>query len=181
MFPVLRSNATSAPFVTSPINRLESLFDRVFGDDGGFVSQAWPPLPVAIWGDDDHIYIEAEVPGVAENDVDVTVHNGMLFIRGERKRKRAGDPCTTASGSADSSGSSPCQRPSIPTTWRPRSPTAYSASLCPKARRPSRGRSRSRRVDRLLAKAYRSWRRWHSIAAHGRRLGVPRPAMGMDA
>ena len=85
MFPVLRSNPTSSPFVTSPINRLESLFDRVFGDDGGFVSQAWPRLPVAMWEDDDHIYIEADLPGVAENDVDVTVHNGMLFIRGERK------------------------------------------------------------------------------------------------
>jgi hypothetical protein len=47
MFPVLRSNSTSTPFVTNPINRLESLFDRVFGDDAGFVNQAWPRLPVA--------------------------------------------------------------------------------------------------------------------------------------
>jgi HSP20 family protein len=85
MFPVLRSNSTSTPFATNPINRLESLFDRVFGDDGGFVNQAWPRLPVAMWEDDDHLTIEADLPGVAENDVDVTVHNGMLFIRGERK------------------------------------------------------------------------------------------------
>jgi len=85
MFPILRSNSTSAPFVTNPINRLESLFERVFGDDGGFMSQAWPQLPVAMWEDDNHIYIEADVPGVAEHDVDVTVQNGMLFIRGERK------------------------------------------------------------------------------------------------
>jgi HSP20 family protein len=85
MFPVLRNNSTSAPFVTNPINRLDSLFDRVFGEDGSFATQAWPRLPVAMWENDDHVYIEAELPGLAENDVDVTVHNGTLYIRGERK------------------------------------------------------------------------------------------------
>jgi HSP20 family protein len=84
MFPVLRSSLTPAPFMASPINRLDSLFDRVFGD-GGFLSQAWPTLPLAMWEDDDHIYIEADVPGVSENDVEVTFQNGMLFIRGERR------------------------------------------------------------------------------------------------
>lgn len=84
MFPVLRSNLTPAPFMASPINRLDSLFDRFFGDDG-FSGQAWPTLPLAMWEDDDHLYIEAEVPGVSENDVEVTFHNGMLFIRGERR------------------------------------------------------------------------------------------------
>jgi HSP20 family protein len=38
-----------------------------------------------MWENDDHVYIEAELPGLAENDVDVTVHNGTLYIRGERK------------------------------------------------------------------------------------------------
>ncbi len=85
MFPVLRANSTSGPFVPSPINRLDSLFDRVFGEDGGFVSQAWARLPVAMWEDDEYVYIEAELPGLAENDVDVMVHNHTLFIRGERK------------------------------------------------------------------------------------------------
>jgi len=85
MFPVLRSSLVPAPFMANPINRLDSLFERVFGDDGGFLSQVWPTLPLAMWEDDDHIYIEAEVPGVSENDVEVTFHNGMLFIRGERK------------------------------------------------------------------------------------------------
>ena len=84
MFPVLRSNLTPAPFMASPINRLDSLFDRVFGDDS-FSRQAWPTLPLAMWEDDDHLYIEAEMPGVSENDVEVTFHNGMLFIRGERR------------------------------------------------------------------------------------------------
>ena len=159
MFPVVRNDSTSVPFITNPINRLESLFDRVFGDDGGFVNQAWPRLPVAMWEDEDHVYIEADLPGVAENDLDVTVHNGMLFIRGERKPQEGADICTTANGSAVSSGPSSCRRLSTPTMCRPRSQTAYCASHCPRARRPSRGKSRSRRVDRPLAKIVASWRR----------------------
>jgi len=85
MLPVLRSNLTPASFFANPINRLDSLFERVFGDDGGFLGQAWPTLPLAMWEDDDHLYIEAEMPGVSENDVEVTFHNGSLFIRGERR------------------------------------------------------------------------------------------------
>jgi len=62
MLPVLRNNAALAPVATGPINRLDSFFDRVFGDDGGSMSQAWSWLPMAMWEDDDHIYIEAELP-----------------------------------------------------------------------------------------------------------------------
>jgi len=85
MLPVLRNNSALAPVATSPIHRLDSLFDRVFGDDGGFMSQAWSWAPVAMWEDEDSIGIEAELPGLSDRDVEVTVHNGMLFIRGERK------------------------------------------------------------------------------------------------
>jgi len=85
MLPVLRNNSAMAPVATGPINRLDSFFDRVFGDDGSFLGQVWSGAPLAMWEDDDHIGIEAELPGVAEKDLDITVHNGMLFIRGERK------------------------------------------------------------------------------------------------
>jgi HSP20 family protein len=84
MLPTLRNPATLSPWPISPVNRLDSFFDRIFGEDG-FVNQAWGGVPVAMWQDDDHLYVEAELPGVAEADVDVTVHNGMLFIRGERR------------------------------------------------------------------------------------------------
>jgi HSP20 family protein len=85
MLPVLRNTSALSPTPVYPFNRLDTLFDRFFGDDGGFLSQAWTGLPVAMWDDEDHIYIEVELPGVADKDVDLSVHNGMLFIRGERK------------------------------------------------------------------------------------------------
>ena len=85
MFPVIRDSSGLAPLAAGPINRLDSLFDRVFGDDGAILGQAWSGMPLAMWQDDDHFYVEVELPGVSEQDLDITVHNGTLFIRGGRK------------------------------------------------------------------------------------------------
>jgi HSP20 family protein len=85
MLPMIRNNFALAPFASGPANRLDTFFDRVFGEDGGFQARAWAGAPVAVWEDEDHVWIEAELPGVAEGDLDITVHNGMLFIRGERR------------------------------------------------------------------------------------------------
>jgi HSP20 family protein len=85
MLPILRNNSTLAPVGTGPINRLDSFFDQVFGDGGGVMSQAWSWAPVAMWQDDDHLFVEAEMPGLSDNDIEVTVHNDRLSIRGERK------------------------------------------------------------------------------------------------
>ena len=68
--PFSATTSPLAPFVSGPINRMDSFFDRVFGEDGGFMSQAWSGAPVAMWEDDDHIHVEAELPGVADQDVD---------------------------------------------------------------------------------------------------------------
>jgi HSP20 family protein len=85
MLPVLRTNAAMAPFAASPFNRPNSLFDRFFGDDGGFMAQAWSGAPVAMWEDDDRIFVEVDLPGVADKELEITVHHGVLWIRGERK------------------------------------------------------------------------------------------------
>jgi HSP20 family protein len=37
-----------------------------------------------MWQDDEHLYIEADLPGVAEKDVDITVHKGVLTLKAER-------------------------------------------------------------------------------------------------
>jgi HSP20 family protein len=85
MLPIHRNNSALASVGTGPNNRLDSFLDRVFGDDGGAMSQAWSWAPVAMWQDDDHLFIEAEMPGMSDNEIEVTVHNEMLYIRGERK------------------------------------------------------------------------------------------------
>jgi HSP20 family protein len=87
MVPALRNMAGTTPWMT-PVNRLERLFDRFFDDsffNFGLTPDWGAGVPVSLWQDDDHVYVEAELPGLSDQDVDVTVHNGMLFIRGERK------------------------------------------------------------------------------------------------
>jgi HSP20 family protein len=88
MLPMVRPNWFAAP-TSDPFTQLrremDSVFDRFFGGDGWGLTPAWSSTPFTIWEDEDHYTIEADVPGVAESDIEVTVHNGMLFIRGERK------------------------------------------------------------------------------------------------
>jgi HSP20 family protein len=78
-------NGSTFPFPTTSINRLDALFNSLAGDDGAFVAQTESRFGVAMWQDEDHIHIEADLPGVAEEDVEVTVHRDQLLIRGDRK------------------------------------------------------------------------------------------------
>jgi HSP20 family protein len=84
MLPAIRNNMTMTPW-TTPINRLEGLFDRLFDDTFFGVRPAEAGVPISVWQDEDHIYVEADLPGMSDEEVDVTVHKGVLFIRGERK------------------------------------------------------------------------------------------------
>jgi HSP20 family protein len=85
MIPTLRS---THPFSSlGNLNRLDSLFDRLLNGDGeapraGF---AWRPLPLSLWQDDKTIFLEAELPGVLEKDVEMTVHEGVLTIKAEKQ------------------------------------------------------------------------------------------------
>jgi HSP20 family protein len=86
MLPNLRSAFASFPVASLPVDRFDSLFDRFFGTDGEQLrpSWAWAGVPVSVWQDDNNIYVEVELPGVAEKDVDLTVDNGVLTIKAER-------------------------------------------------------------------------------------------------
>jgi HSP20 family protein len=85
MLPAIRNHLAMTPW-TTPINRLEGLFDRFFDDRFfGVRPDTAAATPLSLWQDEDHIYVEADLPGMSDQDVEVTVHKGVLFIRGERK------------------------------------------------------------------------------------------------
>lgn len=87
MQAVLRTYFPLLPESGRPFGRVDSWFDRMFGENGeGFRSAtAAGNFAVSVWGDDDHLHVEAELPGVSDKDVDITVYDGVLTIRAERR------------------------------------------------------------------------------------------------
>lgn len=83
-----------------PFEQLSREFDRMirgyFGD--AEVPSALAPYPVDVREDADHFYVDAELPGFKPDDIDVTLENGTLTIRAERKEEqesRKGDALHT--------------------------------------------------------------------------------------
>ena len=58
--------------------------ERAF-DDVGSRSQC-VSCPLSVWHDDDRLYIEADVPGFSEKDLELNFEDEKLWIRGERLR-----------------------------------------------------------------------------------------------
>ena len=77
----------------NPYSELErtvnELFDRPLGlrpnwDDKNGEALAWQP-PVNVYEDKDHLSIEAQLPGIDLKDIELTVKEQTLHLRGERK------------------------------------------------------------------------------------------------
>ena len=73
--------------------RFQDRISRVFtdygrsgtGDEGLITSGAWQP-PVDIYQNGDHeVVLTAELPDITREDIDITVDNGTLTIRGDKK------------------------------------------------------------------------------------------------
>ena len=78
--------------------RVNDLFDDFFEDFGSFLPARWLPpregdaLPEApsfeVSETDDEFRIKAELPGMDEKDVEVSLEGDLLTVRGEKKRER---------------------------------------------------------------------------------------------
>jgi len=71
----------------------EGMFNRWLGTREGQGGQALAPYGVDIREDQDHFYVEAELPGFKKEEVDITLENQTLTIAAERKseNKQGGD------------------------------------------------------------------------------------------
>jgi HSP20 family protein len=85
------------PFTTDlwgKISQLRDEVDRLF-ESFGFGDGRWPALAQAypavnVWEDDNHVYAEAELPGMELSDLEIYVTGGnQLTIKGERKQPTA--------------------------------------------------------------------------------------------
>ena len=72
------------------VNRLFSTnMTRAF-DDEGIGRGAWAPS-VDIYENKDQIVLEAELPGMKQEDFDLSIENNVLTLRGERKFEKTDD------------------------------------------------------------------------------------------
>ncbi len=75
-------------------SEMNRLFDQMFGGLGRWPAREqraqvaeWAPAIDALTEDGD-LVIRAELPGVRQEDVDITLQNNLLTIRGERKAEQ---------------------------------------------------------------------------------------------
>jgi HSP20 family protein len=82
-------------WATSPMGALTTLqqeinrlFDSPFGglDRSGEFFHDWAPA-LDLIEDNDNLMAQLELPGVAKKDVEVSVHDGVLSVSGERKQE----------------------------------------------------------------------------------------------
>ena len=94
--PTSSTGDNANPFLAlhREMNRIFDDFARGFDlpmlSGGGPVgwSGGWPHVEVS--ETDDNVKVVAEVPGLEEKDIEVTLHNGILTLRGEKKSESQG-------------------------------------------------------------------------------------------
>lgn len=91
MLPAISTRRFSQPSFNGSASlrrEVDGLFDQFFGNLAGYaqggMTRGWD-APVAIWDDTEHVYLEIEVPGLGQDDIEVVMHHGNLRICGERK------------------------------------------------------------------------------------------------
>jgi HSP20 family protein len=68
-------------------DELDRLFESPFGEAAGSLLSVWNPA-IDLFEDKDNVFVKAEVPGMKKEDIEVTLHDGVLSISGERKSEQ---------------------------------------------------------------------------------------------
>jgi HSP20 family protein len=85
---LVRTRRVGLPAV-DPVSSMQREMEHLFGrflngtSENGAV-RGWHAA-VAMWDDSNKVFVELELPGVSKDDIELTVHNGMLRVSGERK------------------------------------------------------------------------------------------------
>jgi HSP20 family protein len=74
------------------LNDMVERMQRSFGTEPWWegeteLAQTWAPS-VDIYDKDDHIVVQAELPGIKKSDIDIRVEDNVLSVSGERTRER---------------------------------------------------------------------------------------------
>ena len=93
--PVPRGNDETNPFLALQ-REMNRVFDSILRGPGGAVSAPTPPGWTAAWPrvevveTEQEVKVVAELPGLEEKDLEVTLHDGVLTLSGEKKAESSG-------------------------------------------------------------------------------------------
>lgn len=89
------------PELSSTLWSLRDEINRLFdwpslnpsGTTDGF--NHWAPA-LDVYEDNDHVIVTAELPGMKKEDIEISLHENVLSIRGERKNEKKYDGASTS-------------------------------------------------------------------------------------
>lgn len=73
--------------LTSMHSQIDDMFNNFFGSSWPASTQTTPAMDVYTENNDKQLVAEVHAPGFDKDDIQVTVHNGLLEIRGEKHDK----------------------------------------------------------------------------------------------
>lgn len=65
-------------------------FPSLWDEDEDFWSLSSSPSGLTVSEDDKHVFVEAQVPGIDPEKIDVTYDKGVLWIRGQQEQEEKG-------------------------------------------------------------------------------------------
>ena len=74
----------------NPWSQFHQELNRMFGDSSSIVTTDWVPV-VDIKEEKNRFVLHADLPGVDRENIDITMEDGVLSIRGERKLEEVSD------------------------------------------------------------------------------------------
>lgn len=89
MSKLMRRNGNGAALINRMQDEVEDMFRRLFGPAAEAETgvAGWTPS-VDVRETDQALVVKADLPGVDPKDVEVTVQNGVLTVRGEKKEEK---------------------------------------------------------------------------------------------
>lgn len=86
-FPQLQNSWPSFDRLSSLRDELDRLFDFAQPTRDSGLFSGWTPA-LDVFDDKDHLTVAVELPGLKKEDIDLSLHDGVLTVSGERKTER---------------------------------------------------------------------------------------------
>jgi len=83
LIPFRKSREIFSVPTTAWVDRFFEDFSPLFRADGG----EWHPS-FDISETDEHVHVKADLPGIEVKDLDITIENNVLTVRGEKKQEK---------------------------------------------------------------------------------------------